>query len=39
MISIDESALRYGVTVRLEKVNYNSVNTSNFSLAKFAEAK
>jgi len=39
MLSIDESALRYGVTVRLEKVNYNSVNTSNFSLAELPEAK
>lgn len=37
--SIDESAVRYGVTVRFEKVNYNSVNTSNFSLAELSEAK
>lgn len=37
--SIDESAVRYGVTVRFEKVNYNSVNTSNFSLAELPEAK
>ncbi len=36
---IDNFALRYSVTVRLEKVNFNSVNTSNFSLAEFAEAK
>jgi hypothetical protein len=39
MLSIDESALRYGFNVRLEKVNYNSVNTSNFSLAELPEAK
>lgn len=36
--SIDESEVRYGVTVRFEKVNYNSVNTANFSLAELAEA-
>jgi photosystem I subunit IV len=37
--SIDESEVRYGVTVRFEKVNYNSVNTANFSLAELVEAK
>ena len=30
--SIDESEVRYGVTVRFEKVNYNGVNTANFNL-------
>ena len=30
--SIDDSDVRYGVTVRFEKVNYNGVNSSNFNL-------
>ena len=37
--SIDESDVRYGVTVRFEKVNYNSVNTANFNLSELIEAK
>lgn len=36
--SIDESQVRYGVTVRFEKVNYNGVNTANYSLVELAEA-
>lgn len=36
--SIDETDVRYGVTVRFEKVNYNGVNTANYSLAELAEA-
>jgi photosystem I subunit 4 len=36
--SIDESQVRYGVTVRFEKVNYNGVNTANYSLGELAEA-
>jgi photosystem I subunit IV len=36
--SIDESEVRYGVTVRFEKVNYNGVNTANYSLGELAEA-
>ena len=36
--SIDESDVRYGVTVRFEKVNYNGVNTANYSLGELAEA-
>ena len=35
---IDESQVRYGVTVRFEKVNYNGVNTANYSLGELAEA-
>ena len=37
--SIDESDVRYGVTIRFEKVNYNSVNTANFNLSELIEAK
>ena len=37
--SIDESDVSYGVTVRFEKVNYNSVNTANFNLSELIEAK
>jgi|TARA_B110000503_G_scaffold121573_1_gene185277 photosystem I subunit IV len=37
--SIDESEVRYGVTVRFEKVNYNGVNTANFNLTELIEAK
>lgn len=37
--SIDESDVRYGVTVRFEKVNYNGVNTANYSLGELNEAK
>lgn len=29
--SQDDSGVRYGVTVRFENVNYNGVNSSNFS--------
>lgn len=29
--SIDDSGVRYGVTVRFENVNYNGVNSSNFA--------
>nr|YP_010938271.1 photosystem I reaction center subunit IV [Meringosphaera mediterranea]WLD05784.1 photosystem I reaction center subunit IV [Meringosphaera mediterranea]WLD05806.1 photosystem I reaction center subunit IV [Meringosphaera mediterranea]WLD06026.1 photosystem I reaction center subunit IV [Meringosphaera mediterranea] len=35
--SIDESDVRYGVTVRFEKVNYNGVNSANFNLSELAE--
>jgi photosystem I subunit 4 len=37
--SIDESEVRYGVTVRFEKVNYNGVNTANFNLGELVEKK
>jgi|TARA_B100000768_G_C11112669_1_gene303993 photosystem I subunit 4 len=37
--SLDESEVRYGVTVRFEKVNYNGVNTANFNLSELIEAK
>jgi photosystem I subunit 4 len=37
--SIDESEVRYGVTVRFEKVNYNGVNTANFNLSELIEVK
>lgn len=30
--SIDDSGVKYGVTVRFEKVNYNGVNSANFHL-------
>ena len=35
--SIDESDVRYGVTVRFEKVNYNGVNSANFNLSELSE--
>jgi len=35
--SIDESEVRYGVTVRFDKVNYNGVNTANFNLPELIE--
>jgi|TARA_B110000971_G_scaffold133924_1_gene137113 photosystem I subunit 4 len=36
--SIDESEVRYGVTVRFEKVNYNGVNTANFNLTELVNS-
>ena len=30
--SIDDSEVRYGVTVRFEKVNYQGVNTANYNI-------
>ena len=29
--SIDDSGVRYPITVRFENVNYNGVNTANFN--------
>jgi photosystem I subunit 4 len=37
--SIDENEVRYGITVRFEKVNYNGVNTANFNLTELIESK
>lgn len=37
--SIDESNVRYGITVRFEKVNYNGVNTANFNLSELKEVE
>ena len=37
--SIDESEVRYGVTVRFDKVNYQGVNTDNYNISELAEAK
>lgn len=37
--SIDDTEVRYGVTVRFESVNYNGVNTANFNLSELAEVK
>ena len=37
--SIDDTELRYGVTVRFESVNYAGVNTANFNLSELAEVK
>ena len=37
--SIDESEVRYGVTVRFDKVNYQGVNTANYNISELAEAK
>ena len=34
--SIDDTEVRYGVTVRFESVNYNGVNTANFNLSELA---
>ena len=36
--SIDESEVRYSVTVRFEKVNYNGVNTANFNLTELVNS-
>ena len=35
--SIDDTEVRYGVTVRFDSVNYNGVNTANFNLSELAE--
>ena len=37
--SIDDTEVRYGVTVRFESVNYNGVNTANLNLSELAEVK
>ena len=37
--SIDDTEVRYGVTVRFESVNYNGVNTANFNLSELVEVK
>jgi photosystem I subunit 4 len=37
--SLDESAVRYGVTVRFDSVNYNGVNSANYNIAELEEAK
>jgi len=37
--SIDDSGVRYGVTVRFENVNYNGVNSSNFADSELVEVK
>ena len=37
--AIDESEVRYGVTVRFDKVNYQGVNTANYNISELAEAK
>ena len=37
--SIDDTEVRYGVTVRFESVNYSGVNTANFNLSELAEVK
>ena len=31
--SVDDTEVRYGVTVRFDSVNYNGVNTANFNLS------
>ena len=37
--SIDDSGVRYGITVRFESVNYNGVNSSNFTDSELVEVK
>ncbi len=37
--SIDDTEVRYGVTVRFDSVNYNGVNTANFNLSELAEVR
>ena len=37
--SLDESEVRYGVTVRFDSVNYNGVNSANYNIAELEEAK
>merc|ERR1712150_24270 len=37
--SVDQSKVRYGVTVRLEKVNYQGVNTNNYAVDELIEVE
>ena len=37
--SIDESAVRYGVTVRFDSVNYSGVNSANYNISELVEVK
>ena len=37
--SIDDSGVRYGVTVRFDNVNYNGVNSSNYNISELVEVK
>ena len=37
--SIDNSDVRYGVTVRFDSVNYNGVNSSNYNISELVEVK
>jgi|TARA_B100000524_G_scaffold232730_1_gene123569 photosystem I subunit 4 len=37
--SLDESEVRYGVTVRFDSVNYNGVNSANYNISELEEAK
>jgi len=37
--SVDQSAIRYPVVVRFEKVNYSGTNTNNFALNELVEVK
>ena len=37
--SIDDSGVRYGVTVRFDSVNYNGVNSSNYNISELVEVK
>ena len=35
--SIDESAVRYGVTVRFDSVNYSGVNSANYNISELVQ--
>ena len=37
--SLDESAVRYGVTVRFDSVNYSGVNSANYNISELVEVK
>nr|ASQ40385.1 photosystem I subunit IV [Cyanoptyche gloeocystis] len=39
VVSIDKSGIKYPIIVRFEKVNYNNVNTSNFTLDEVVEVE
>ena len=37
--SVDQSNVRYGVTVRFEKVNYQGVNSNNYAVDELIEVE
>jgi photosystem I subunit 4 len=39
VITVDQSGIRYPITVRFENVNYSGVNTNNFALNEVVEVE